>query len=468
MAITHPDDLLLWERIRNYQFDEDPTAPITFLDKLCKEQKWSKAYALLAIEEYKKFVFLCLVLPNGASPSHVVDQVWHLHLTYTKSYWQRFCKEVLLKDLHHHPSNGHVEEREGLKSKYFETLVAYHRYFEELPVLGFWPSGHLNQEVRALNRQSFWQLVLLVAVFIGFPWLCQSYFCFLLTGPQFLVYYALLGGLAIYLLGRHSKVSNPQYKGLIENYMTDRPSIFQIAYHFYGKHHAVQAALLNLIDNGFLVVSKKKKKMEVGARSGLETDHYLSTNPFVSSVMKYQVAKEIPYEKVEEKWFDASDFEHVGLYHLSAAPRLRLPSLTVKVLLGLGAARFVQGLYYHRPVGYLLLEMVVLLVAFGLAKVVWEKHKSPLAILKPLYTETIREQSIARAYVFNGRAALASISAGTLFAQVLPRYDQKDEPMSSSCTGGSCSSSSCSSSGGSSCGSSCSSSGCGGCGGGGD
>jgi hypothetical protein len=29
------------------------------------------------------------------TPSEQVDQVWHLHLTYTRSYWDEFCPNVL-------------------------------------------------------------------------------------------------------------------------------------------------------------------------------------------------------------------------------------------------------------------------------------------------------------------------------------------------------------------------------------
>jgi hypothetical protein len=39
---------------------------------------WSRPFALRAIEEYRKFVFLALVADHQVTPSDQVDQVWHL------------------------------------------------------------------------------------------------------------------------------------------------------------------------------------------------------------------------------------------------------------------------------------------------------------------------------------------------------------------------------------------------------
>ncbi|ULT23316.1 hypothetical protein KUH03_29530 [Sphingobacterium sp. E70] len=69
-----------------------------------------------AIEEYKKFVYLCCILPDGASPSETVDKVWHMHLMYTQNYWEEFCPEILKRKLHHHPSKGGVTEKVGTKN----------------------------------------------------------------------------------------------------------------------------------------------------------------------------------------------------------------------------------------------------------------------------------------------------------------------------------------------------------------
>lgn len=75
---------LLWSRIQGFSFD-DRTAQVTFSDKLAASQNWTIPFAQKAIEEYRKFLFLCCTSPKGAAPSKIVDEVWHLHLSYTQS-----------------------------------------------------------------------------------------------------------------------------------------------------------------------------------------------------------------------------------------------------------------------------------------------------------------------------------------------------------------------------------------------
>src|SRR5215203_396854 len=92
----------LWGKIQTFSFD-DPSSDIPFSKKLQKENNWDSPFTASAIEEYRKFIFLCCILPNGASPSDTVDKVWHMHLTYTKNYWVDFCRITLHKDIHHFP-----------------------------------------------------------------------------------------------------------------------------------------------------------------------------------------------------------------------------------------------------------------------------------------------------------------------------------------------------------------------------
>src|ERR1700709_1185766 len=94
---------LLWDKIRNFPMD-DESATITFSSKLAAVQNWTAAFTQKAIDEYKRFIFLCCILEAGAAPSKAVDEVWHLHLTYTRSYWIDLCRNTLGKDIHHYPS----------------------------------------------------------------------------------------------------------------------------------------------------------------------------------------------------------------------------------------------------------------------------------------------------------------------------------------------------------------------------
>ncbi len=127
----------LWKKIRDFQLD-DKDASFKFSDKLAKEQGWSKFYTLRAIEEYKKFIFLICVTGNSCTPSEDVDQVWHMHLVYTKSYWNDFCKNTLGREIHHTPSKGGQRETSHFKFQYEETKILYENYFGETAPEDVW------------------------------------------------------------------------------------------------------------------------------------------------------------------------------------------------------------------------------------------------------------------------------------------------------------------------------------------
>ncbi|OYQ34069.1 hypothetical protein CHU92_12085 [Flavobacterium cyanobacteriorum] len=89
-----PSEKQLWERIQRFPIDEE-NAALTFSARLARENGWSRKYTQEVITEYKRFIFLCCVSPTPVTPSDPVDQAWHLHLTYTRSYWIDFCKNTL-------------------------------------------------------------------------------------------------------------------------------------------------------------------------------------------------------------------------------------------------------------------------------------------------------------------------------------------------------------------------------------
>jgi hypothetical protein len=118
------EEKVLWNEILNFEID-NPESTFTFTDRLCRENNWSMEYSLRAVLEYKKFMFLICISTNPQTPSDQVDQVWHLHLIYTQSYWLEFCTKVLKKEIHHGPTKG-VEERSLFKDLYSSTLELYY------------------------------------------------------------------------------------------------------------------------------------------------------------------------------------------------------------------------------------------------------------------------------------------------------------------------------------------------------
>ncbi|QDV36521.1 TIGR04222 domain-containing membrane protein [Tautonia plasticadhaerens] len=128
----------LWGRIAAFELDE-PGAPLTFTRRLARENGWGEAYARRAVEEYRRFLFLAMASGHPVTPSDQVDQAWHLHLTYTRSYWDDLCGGVLGRPLHHGPTRGGAEESAKFHDWYGRTLDSYRRFFGEEPPADFWP-----------------------------------------------------------------------------------------------------------------------------------------------------------------------------------------------------------------------------------------------------------------------------------------------------------------------------------------
>ena len=133
--LAERQDLL--NRIQAFSFDEGECA-LPFADRLARENQWSDMHAERVISEYKRFMFLAMVAGHPVTPSDEVDQVWHLHLLYTRSYWERFCGEVLGRELHHDPTTGGRSERGKFAHWYDRTLESYRRIFGP-PPQDIWP-----------------------------------------------------------------------------------------------------------------------------------------------------------------------------------------------------------------------------------------------------------------------------------------------------------------------------------------
>ena len=84
----------LYERIRTFAFDDGPVV-FPFAARLARDNGWSAGFTARVVTEYRRFVFLAAAARHPVSPSDQVDQVWHLHLLYTESYWIKFCRETL-------------------------------------------------------------------------------------------------------------------------------------------------------------------------------------------------------------------------------------------------------------------------------------------------------------------------------------------------------------------------------------
>ena len=100
----------IWLRIDGLIFD-DNSHPLTFSKRLARENRWAHWFALDVMEEYKKFLYLMAVSDHPVTPSIEVDHVWHLHLIYTRQYWNDFAKHMPFEP-HHGPTKGGSQESE--------------------------------------------------------------------------------------------------------------------------------------------------------------------------------------------------------------------------------------------------------------------------------------------------------------------------------------------------------------------
>jgi len=130
----------VWVALSRYSIGPEDAA-LPFAARLARENGWRADFAERVIDEYRKFCFLAATNDEEFTPSDAVDQAWHLHLTYSRDYWERFCPEILGRSLHHCPTAGGGAERHRFFEQYAETLKRYEQVFCEAAPTDIWPSA---------------------------------------------------------------------------------------------------------------------------------------------------------------------------------------------------------------------------------------------------------------------------------------------------------------------------------------
>lgn len=134
-----PEQHALWLRLQAYAFGPDADALPAFERRVAQQAHCSVAVAQQLVEEYRRFCFLACTSTAQATPSPLVDQVWHTHLTDTREYWDSFCPQVLQATLHHQPGRGSAAEDARFQQQYRATLERYELQFGASPAL-LWPA----------------------------------------------------------------------------------------------------------------------------------------------------------------------------------------------------------------------------------------------------------------------------------------------------------------------------------------
>lgn len=149
----------LWTKLARFDIDSGD-GPLTFERRLARENGWTLGYSRRVVEEYKRFVFLCCEAGHPCTPSDQVDQAWHLHLTYTRSYWEELCQKVLQRPLHHDPTKGGRKEGAKFDDWYTRTLASYERLLGEKAPADIWPPSEerfgVDPYARRVNLKRHW------------------------------------------------------------------------------------------------------------------------------------------------------------------------------------------------------------------------------------------------------------------------------------------------------------------------
>lgn len=149
----------LWSRLQAFELDVTGDA-LTFTKRLARENGWPEAFAKRVVEEYRRFIYLTQRAGHPVTPSDEVDQAWHLHLVYTRSYWDELCAQVLQRPLHHGPTRGGRAEDVKYHDWYAKTLESYARVFGSEPPEDVWPEPALRFSPqlrwRRVNTAAHW------------------------------------------------------------------------------------------------------------------------------------------------------------------------------------------------------------------------------------------------------------------------------------------------------------------------
>lgn len=385
----------LWRRLEAFPLD-DPHAALTFTQRLARENDWSAGYAARVVAEYKRFVFLAMTAGHEVTPSDQVDQAWHLHLTYTRSYWDEMCRDVLGRPLHHGPTRGGPAEGMRFEDQYERTLRAYREAFGEAAPPDIWPPSAIrfgeDVRFRRVNVARAWvvprprlpgprrgrsaltgvTLVVLPAALLGLSNPLDF------DGATFLRFYGILWLIVLPLalvlrwaLRRSARPSPP----------APPPTPEQLAFLSGGARRAVHASLAALVAAGRIEVVQPARRGIGGLLRGAPEPRIAARGARGATELESAILDAAGRDGGSPLSFVLTHGLRVAT---SLAPPLRaagllestyallparvLPLGLVGAVWLLGVAKAIVGVARDRPVGYLLIALVVgFLVLVGFA-----------------------------------------------------------------------------------------------------
>lgn len=468
----------LLARIEAFDIDGGAVA-LSFAARLAREHGWSRRFTDRVIIEYKRFAYLAATAGEPVCPSQAVDHCWHLHLTYTRSYWLRFCKGVLPTPLHHQPTAGGTSEQAKHVAMYERTLAKYREAFGQPPPADIWPPagvrfGDDTREVtvntaanwvvsKALIRRSLAAVSLAGLAIIGAAGCVGGLDPFRLAGAQFLVFLvpamlaAVVGGLVFRSFAKGSAPTT-------DSPTLDWPTVALLAG---GPQRLTAASVTRLVQAGSVRVNADGKTLETAGPAPADVtpvDRAVLAALPVDRAERRQLQRLTTAvneaaadlrQKLDEGGLTLPDAKSKTIGWLTA-----LPLIGVMVLFGV--VRLIAGMQNGKPVGFLVVTLLIgAVVAVLLRAGRPYRTRTGDRAVKDVNSRISKAGSEspdrALAVAVLGTAALA----GTELAALHAWYPKKAVGGESGCGTSGCGGGS-GGDGGSGCGS-----GCGGCGGGG-
>jgi uncharacterized protein (TIGR04222 family) len=405
-----PIDRSRLESIVTFPLD-DGEATYPFSSRLARENGWSLSFARKVCREYLRFVALMADSKVPLSPSPAVDQAWHLHLTCSRSYWQKLCRETVGRPLHHEPTKGGMEESTKFRTWYRRTLDRYREVFGEEPPADVWPSeiDHSSNSGphQWVDRNQYWLISknafrrltgwmgAIVLVPICLAWAAPNAnmpFPFNLDGPTFLLFYA--GALALAILVGVAIKFWPSYPDEFQE--VPRLSPVEVAFLEGGLNRAITAAIYSLCHRGNIQIMPKKGKgfgkptiYVVEAKGVLDA----GATSIEKDIFEYVQEGERSLAQVFHRWKQRSNLIENRLVEKGAwentaespwKTREWLAMVPMGLMLVLGVLRIGQGISNSRPV------LSLILLTLGAAVCLM------LLCLRPSRVTPLGEKSLAR------------------------------------------------------------------------